>query len=289
VYRFDDPHSTRRIRVAFRDFHSLSLEGYYEYPAHTHSDYEVILIITGPYRCTINGIEIEANDGELVIIQPGDRHQDHLREGQLHYVLHFNLLDEYGTGVSLPKLFDPALHPRYRVIDSGSWDCTGFFTWMEHQNEIQEKNGGIPAALVSHQQDARMELFFWEMFALIPPESVSADFAYRSNREAFRSALLRVFAKHVDQNMQVPEMANHMNMSPRTLSSLCRKYMGTSPARAFLEFRIRRSAEHVGTRSLQEISTQFGFSNQFHYSRAFKSVCGTTPSKRGLKRIDDRS
>jgi hypothetical protein len=47
-----------RLRPVFDDFHLLRMEGRYEYPRHQHTNYEVILVERGPYRCELNGTEL---------------------------------------------------------------------------------------------------------------------------------------------------------------------------------------------------------------------------------------
>jgi hypothetical protein len=80
-----------RVRPIFDAYHALRLEGDYEYPRHQHMNYEVILVDRGPYRCELNGEELTLLAGQVLVVKPGDWHQDHLRDGQRHHVLHFRL------------------------------------------------------------------------------------------------------------------------------------------------------------------------------------------------------
>ena len=131
-----------RIRPVFEDFHLLRMDGDYEYPRHQHTNYEVILIDRGPYRCELNGEELTLEKGQVLVIKPGDWHQDHLRDGQRHYVLHFRLVDPISGEPGTP-LFRSEVPPTGQVCQ-GNYSHDTFFL-RELRREAEKGEPHAPA------------------------------------------------------------------------------------------------------------------------------------------------
>ena len=80
VYRFNRSFEIPGCKPYFLDFHLLKVEQDYEYPGHKHLNYEVIVVLKEHYYCCLNSTELRVSPGQLLIIQPGDIHQDHLKK-----------------------------------------------------------------------------------------------------------------------------------------------------------------------------------------------------------------
>ncbi len=88
-------------------------------------------------------------------------------------------------------------------------------------------------------------------------------------------------ARHLDHDLSVPTIADHVHLSPSRLSHLFSQQVGTSPGRFVESRRIARAQELLVSSSLpiQEIATAAGFRSQFYFATRFKAVTGLSPSR----------
>jgi AraC-like DNA-binding protein len=261
-----------RIRPVFEDFHLLTMEGDYEYPRHRHTNYEVILVDRGPYRCEINGDELTLVDGQVLVLKPGDWHQDHLRDGQRHYVLHFRLIGTMAGEPATP-LFRDDVRPSAQLCQGDYSRDT--FIMRELRREAEAGARHSPAV-----QDSLLEALFWRIARGLPESALSEVFRRLPQTEAQRELLTALFHRHLKANPTVMELAADAKMSPRHLTTLCQAMFAEGPARFLLKLKLRRAEEMLRYRgqSVKEVSEALGFANPYHFSRVFKRVYGHPPS-----------
>jgi AraC-like DNA-binding protein len=262
-----------RIKPFFLDFHKLSMSGRYEYPLHQHTSYEVILVDQGPYRCRLNDVELSLKQDQVLVIKPGDWHQDHLREGQYHYVLHFVLGVDQNPGRTRYPLFADGVSERQQICEGTFEHHIRFFEELERESTGQEAY----AAMI---QDALLEVFFWRIVRRLPEDVLSPLFRRFSKEQAFLDRINRIFERHSADGLTVDDLAYLMGMSKRTLTYRCQKLLGDSPAHAYLKARIRKAVLllKLTDQPIKEISYHLGFKNPYHFSRAFKQVLGHPPA-----------
>lgn len=263
-----------RIRPVFEDFHLLTMDGEYEYPRHRHTNYEVILVDRGPYRCELNGEQLTLVDGQVLVIKPGDWHQDHLRDRQRHYVLHFRLA-ESARGEPATPLFRDEVRASAQLCQ-GDYSRDAFFM-RELRREAEEEAQHSPAI-----QDSLLEALFWRIVRGLPEAALSEAFRLLPQTEAKRERIAAIFQRHLRGNPTVVELAADARMSPRHLTTLCREMFGTGPARFLLQLKLRRAEEMLRYRGqrVKEVSEALGFANPYHFSRVFRRSFGRPPSVR---------
>jgi AraC family transcriptional activator of pobA len=256
-----------RVRPAFDDFHRLRMEGEFEYPEHRHANYELILVERGPYRCRLNGMELALARGQILVVKPGDMHLDHLRHGQVHYVVHFRL--------PAVELFRAEAPPRMQICRTNHVRDVLFMRELRRESA----QGAAHAAAV---QDSLLEALFWRTVRDLPVEGLSAEIRRLPQNEAMRERIGTAVERHLHGNPTVREIARELEISPRHLTGLCRRLFGDSPARLLLRLKLRHAEEMLcyGDRRVKEVSEALGFANPFHFSRVFRRHVGRSPSQR---------
>ncbi|MBN8218381.1 MAG: helix-turn-helix transcriptional regulator [Spirochaetes bacterium] len=81
---------------------------------------------------------------------------------------------------------------------------------------------------------------------------------------------------------RLDELAAQVGLERRTLTSHFRRRTGTSIHRFALEHRLRMAASvlaHTPGTTVRSVAEQFGFWDEFHFSRAFKKFHGRPPSR----------
>ncbi len=261
-----------RLRPVFDDFHLLRMEGSYEYPRHQHTNYEVILVERGPYRCEVNGTELVLKRGQALVIKPGDWHQDHLRNGQRHYVIHFRILGGE-MGKKEPVLFRADVVPGDQVCDGDFSREAWVLRELRRETVAEEAYAGAV-------QDSLLEVLFWRLLRGLKPAAMSQELRQLPAREVQREEIAAALAGFIEKNPGIPELAAALHMSPRHLTNRCRELFGQSPARLLLQLKMRRAAELLNHSTLRvsEVSETLGFVNPFHFSRVFRRHHGHSPS-----------
>jgi AraC-like DNA-binding protein len=248
------------------------MDGDYEYPRHRHTNHEVILVESGPYRCELNDSELELRHGEALIIKPGDWHQDHLLKGQRHYVVHFRL-ETTGAGQA-PPLFLPEVQPGQQIVGGNHIANAALLGELRSEAEAQKDHAGAI-------QDCLLEAFFWRLVRALDPKALSSQIRRLHHEEATREALMLAIDRLSEGPASVVELAGVMKVSVRQLNTISHAHLKKTPARAMLEARLQRAEDlirHQGL-SIKEASDSLGFANPFHFSRAFRRLRGEAPSR----------
>jgi AraC family transcriptional regulator, transcriptional activator of pobA len=248
------------------------------WPRHVHEHYEIIIVELGIYECSVDDVHLQMQPGDVLVIKPGDIHSDHLTPPVRYVAVQFALQTDVDTRSNDCFIADttPArrclrdvaerLLPITRQIAQQSLVNDGFATVMQH---------------------ALIGAFVVELLRIIPPDLLRKDYRPIERLGEFRRRLTAMFSEHLSERLDVPTMANHLGVTPRSLTHLCRKELATSPARAFIDYKIERAVVLLRESHLTigDISRQLGFDNQFHFSTVFKRLQGKPP-KDTRRRVD---
>ncbi len=258
----------KEIKPSFLDFHRMTVSRDYEYPGHQHENYELIWVEHGPYMFSLNHQELEIRNNMFVVIKPGDLHQDHLKKGQSHFVLHFSLNE---------PLFSPLVTAPEQIGASILDGAASILNDMEQEASVSGNTDRFSGAL----QDSLLETLFWHIARILPETSLSEVFRNYSDRQLFVSRLYSVFKEKLNQPLGVEEIAGKMGISKRALSMKCSEYLNSSPARLYLESRFQKAETLLrhSDKTVKEISIELGFDSPFNFTRAYKRVRGLTPSE----------
>jgi AraC family transcriptional regulator len=77
------------------------------------------------------------------------------------------------------------------------------------------------------------------------------------------------------------ELAGQVSLSPHYFSMLFKRALGVSPHHYVLRERIHEAQQLLaaGRMSISEVALSLGFSDQSHFSQAFRKITGTTPKR----------
>jgi AraC-like DNA-binding protein len=238
---------------------------------HQHHEFEVILVVKGWYDCRLNGVTLRIPAQSVLVVQPGDWHEDFC-EPPLDYIgLRFTLR-QHGTGES-PRFFREWIETR------NQWTSFSNAIYLPLLNKIT-KETTHPDAAAAHIQDAMLHELFWRLVRAFEPRFIAAWLLPDKPDENFRIQLDNCLTQNIARPYAVLEIAKSLGMSQRTLTLRCQKLFHLSPAKVFLKFRINRAHELLTQTELtvKEVSYRLGFSNPYHFSRVYKQVLGHAPS-----------
>ncbi len=90
---------------------------------------------------------------------------------------------------------------------------------------------------------------------------------------------LSYIQRNYQNEISVEEIAANSGLTRSYFSKLFRKLVGSSPQQFLLNYRMTKAAELLQTSdwSINDIGNAVGYSNQLHFSRAFKSIYHVSP------------
>ena len=102
--------------------------------------------------------------------------------------------------------------------------------------------------------------------------SFSADNAWIVN-------LKKHITKNITQKFNLSELAAYCHMSESSFSHKFKNNVGVSPMKYIICQKINASLSLLDSgEKLASVAQKLNFSNEYHYSKQFKSVTGMTPS-----------
>jgi AraC-like DNA-binding protein/mannose-6-phosphate isomerase-like protein (cupin superfamily) len=243
------------------------------FPSHQHAEFEILLIIRGPYRCRVNGQDLRLKTNSVLIVQPGDWHEDKC-EPPLKYVgLNFHLHGPAGEDGET-RFFRSGLPTEKQHT---SLQSAEYLPLLEKIAVEADRHDAVSVQI----QDAVMEELFWRLVRAFPPSSLEPWLLPQAEEKDFLVRLRRCFAQNIHQSASVASMAEELNISERTLGLRCAGLLRTSPAKAFLRFKIER-ARYLLRRTVMPVKAigfHLGFSSPHHFSRAYKQIYHHAPTR----------
>ncbi|MDD2708534.1 MAG: AraC family transcriptional regulator [Verrucomicrobiae bacterium] len=264
-------HETRIVPI-FRGLNSIEVKRVCGYCRHQHPDYEVILVDRGVYRCTLNNQEIRLSPGDMLVVKPGDWHQDFLRPPLRYAGLSF-VLDQQSLGKLIPPLFAENASPRQQCMRKSRTVFRPILKRLQEEHRI----GDPPACQI---QDALMNEFFWLLVRHLPRAATHPELRDIQAEHGFATRLMRLFQSRINDRFSLTAMSRAMNMSSSALSHRCKAILRMSPARIFMKYKMERAHTllRLTRMSIKEISCFLGFKDPYHFSKAFKRHQGMPPS-----------
>jgi len=274
IRRTGSPMKLLTIKPYFLGLNRVDVEKDAHFPNHCHSDYELIIVESGPYSCKLNGSKLRLEEGQGLLVQPGDHHEVFLNSGQRHVVMQFSLQSSGSENNPNIHLFSSDIRPKNQII------------WIEKEaisdiiDRLQEETKQ-DKAFSAQIQDALTEEIFWILLWSLPDRHLSSIYRRESRDELFLKRLFSVIESNLTRNISVESLAKQMQYSRSAVTKKCKSLLKDTPEQIVMKTKVRRAVEMLNRsdRPVKEIGYQLGFKNPYHFSRVFKRYTGMPPSQ----------
>jgi AraC-like DNA-binding protein len=113
-------------------------------------------------------------------------------------------------------------------------------------------------------------------------ERIIIDHGQNDNRSRdmiFIETVRKYLQERIGANVSIADLSEHLNASSSTISHKYKELTGESPMKTLTTFRINAVKNLLAKgESIKFIADQTGFCDEFHLSKAFKQVTGSSPS-----------
>lgn len=245
---------------------------------HCHDHLEIAFILSGKGKYRIAGKVYEVGEGDLMIFNPGTRHQGIVTDT-------VNTMTEFFVGASevhikgVPENTLPL--PEGQVI---------FHTTGELRQKLFKLCASMEAENTVCWQGRyfMMKTYLMQMILLIlrqqmEPVELKTGYAFESvNRKYVVEQIAGYFEDHYAEKISLDQIAENMYLSPFYISKIFKSETGDTPIRHLINIRLERAMELLQAGfpgSIKEVAEQVGYEDAYHFSKLFKKRYGIPPSE----------
>ena len=260
------------FRVRLKDCIRVTVLDDGVYKRHTHVVYEIMILKQGEYRCNLDGMQISMNPGELLLVQPGQVHEDILTKGGILYAFHFQIFPNAETLV-VNHVFKKDVQPCQQIIGIAATGLETLIGFLKHENASGTTNA-------FRLNNAIFEVIFRKVLASFPSGVLHEQFRQQIVLNRAETRLLNVFKRFVFAMPTLEDLCREVAMSRSNLHRLTQRLFGLPPYKAFIRFKMGQVKMHIQENTditVKELSDLFGFHSPSHFSWAFHQECGVYP------------
>lgn len=247
------------------------------YQSHDHLEVAFILSGEGRYRFE-DGI-IPVQEGDLLVINPGVKHQA-----------------LFCPEAELPatEFFVAALDVHIAGQPENSLPVPGGGHVLHTAGELRQKLFRICASMEAENAECRqgryfmMKAYLMQMILLVVREQCAP--VQRPKGRSFESGsrkyiveqILNYIEDHYSEKISLDQIAENMYLSPFYISKIFKSETGDAPIRHLINIRLEKAREMLENGwdgSIQEAAAAVGYDDAYHFSKLFKKKYGISPSQ----------
>lgn len=246
---------------------------------HSHDHIEMDFILSGNGRYHIDEKYYDVKEGDLIIFNPGVKHQSLVSDSVNPATEFFvGLTDVQFKGLPKNHLLLPdenfILHTKGDFRQQLFKLCTS----MAAENSV------------CHQgRYFMLKAYVMQMLLLLireqtqPVEILHKGCSFDStNKKYVVSQIVNYFEDHYAEKISLDQIAENMYLSPFYISKIFKSETGDAPIRHLINIRLEKAKELLESGwsgSIQSVAAEVGYDDVYHFSKLFKKKYGIPPSK----------
>ena len=244
-----------------------------------HEQMEIKYIISGTLEMVCGSKVIQAKPGDIVIINPCERHANQVkREAVTYHLLLVNLVsDMFGTP--------------FREYSERNF---GFYNLIRGDTHIAQCLLQIIDALCASNDVSliRANGWFLVLFSYLYDQYRDSHFSAESPKNRRQEDIVETVIAHIyhhyADDIHISDIATKCFVSDSHLCRVFREMTGKTPVTYLQEFRINKAAIFLENtdQSVADIAERVGFCNPSYFCRCFRKLKGMTPRQYRQKRFD---
>ena len=243
---------------------------------HFHEDVEIVTVKTGKMAYCVNGKVINLYAGDTIFVNANQIHYsmavDNETATYVIFVVHPSIL--YSSVAVEMKAILP-------IINNPNLPYLRFRNINENTKDIYEIVVSLPDIRRDPFQITKKLFEIWEiiLFQSTTFGMLEEDMQADMHTKAFKSMMF-----YIQQQYHNPITLDDISLSGKVSKSLCNRifhtYVGGSPVKYLVDFRLRKVAEYLRTTtlSLSEIAQKTGFNGTSYMAEMFRKTFGIAPT-----------
>lgn len=254
-------------------FHSINPS----LPLHWHPEIEFTKILSGKAIYSIDLIELEVEEGDLIFIQPNLLHSAKIRNKEImsseSFVFHLNLLGISSADVCSIRYFLPIIegtvripyiikksHPSYTKLEQLFSKLSNCYTLHKVGYELKIK-----------------AILFQLIFLLFQQQLTSETFSTFTHSERMKT-IFQFIHTHYSEEISIETLAEHCNISPSHFMHYFKEKVGLTFSQYLNNFRLQQAGLLLRQNSdITDVAYSCGFNNLSYFYKRFKKYYSITP------------
>lgn len=245
---------------------------------HSHDHLEMAFVMSGVGRYRIDDGIVPVQEGDLLIINPGVKHQALACPEAETTATEFFV---GASGIRIPGLPENAL------------PVPGNGHVLHTSGDLRQKLFKICSSMEAEKAVRRQGRYFMlksylmQMILLVvreqcEPEENPQGYAFESvNKKYVVEKMVNYFEDHFNEKISLDQVAENMYLSPFYISKIFKSETGDTPIRHLINIRLEKAKELLENGykgSIQEVAASVGYDDAYHFSKLFKKHYGVSPS-----------
>jgi len=245
---------------------------------HCHDHPEMAFVLSGEGKYHIEGEMYDVKEGDLLILNPGIRHQAIMSQDSEVPTT------EFFVGFSDVQI--PGYPRNYIPIPEGGHI-------LHTSGELRQRIFRICSAMETENTVCRegryfmLKAYLMQLILLVireqcDPGTQSNGYAFESvNKKYVVEQVLNYLEDHYAEKISLDRIAGNMYLSPFYISRIFKSETGDTPIRHLINIRLERAKELLQREqySVQEIAAMVGYEDAYHFSKLFKKHYGLSPTQ----------
>ena len=246
---------------------------------HSHDHLEMAFVMSGVGRYRIDDGIVPVQEGDLLIINPGLKHQALACPEAETTATEFFV---GASGIRIPGLPENAL------------PVPGNVHVLHTSGDLRQKLFKICSSMEAEKAVRRQGRYFMlksylmQMILLVvreqcEPEENPQGYAFESvNKKYVVEKMVNYFEDHFNEKISLDQVAENMYLSPFYISKIFKSETGDTPIRHLINIRLEKAKELLENGykgSIQEVAASVGYDDAYHFSKLFKKHYGVSPSQ----------
>ncbi|SFR76637.1 AraC family transcriptional regulator [Anaeromicropila populeti] len=243
---------------------------------HSHDFAEIAFILSGKGKYLVEGVVYEVTAGDIVLCNPGERHQNIEVNPEEPTV-------EFVTGFTEFQFKN--MPPNTIILKDGTHV-------LRTQGDTRQEISKLCYQMVAEQQGAELGRYFMlkaqlmQVLLLILRQMEPQHERQKAcNFESYsRQYVVKKIVSYLNENyackISLDQIAHNMYLSPVYISKIFKEETGESPINYVIKIRLERAKEILeesANGSIKEIANRVGYEDVYHFSKLFKKYYGVSP------------
>lgn len=246
---------------------------------HCHDHLEMAFVLSGSGRYLIEGELYPIQEGDLLILNPGVRHQSQT---------------DPETDMPATEFFVGFSDIHFKGLLPNTMPLPGGAVLYHTSGELRRKLVKLSASMQEENAVCRQGRYFMlkaylvQMILLVireqcaPVERAAGCSFESANKKYVVGQIIRYFEEHYSERISLDQIAENMYLSPFYISKIFKSETGDPPIRHLIDIRLekaRKLLEEGRAGSIQEAAARVGYEDAYHFSKLFKKRYGISPSQ----------